>query len=100
MKGHQKMSLLARLQAMTSPSEKFEEVGDEEGVRAALDGPHKVGTARPSKTDSVPTFSVLCAPVLELADRRDLHSRALIRRPGSSPGWGTSHNGNPKDIIS
>jgi hypothetical protein len=30
------------------------------------------------------------APVLELADRRDLQSRAHSRRPGPIPGWGTT----------
>ena len=29
------------------------------------------------------------APVLELAYRRDLHSRARLGHPGPIPGWGT-----------
>ena len=59
----------------------------EEGLRAALIGPERVGTAHFDRSP-VPTFSALCAPVLELADRRDLQSRAHSGRPGPIPGWG------------
>ena len=37
---------------------------------------------------TAPTISFACAPVLELADRRDLQSRAHSGRPGPIPGWG------------
>ena len=52
-----------------------EEFTDEEGFRVALDDPDKVGTVEVLTGVTVPTFNALYAPVLELADRRDLHSR-------------------------
>ena len=60
----------------------------EEDIRAALDGPKKVGAGETLSGVTAPT-SGLRAPVLELADRRDLHSRAHSGLPGSIPGWGT-----------
>jgi hypothetical protein len=53
----------------------LEEVPYEEGFRAALDGPKKVGTGETLTGVTAPTFSATCAPVLELVDSRDLHSR-------------------------
>jgi len=50
---------------------------------------------------TAPTFSATCAPVLELADSRDLHSRGLVDRRGPSldrrgpsPLWGTNFSPN------
>jgi hypothetical protein len=67
----------------------FAEVRDEEGCRAALDGPKKEGTGDSLTRFPVPSSGTTCAPVLELADSRDLHSRGLLDRPGPTPGWGT-----------
>jgi hypothetical protein len=53
-----------------------------------LDGPKKVGTGGTLSGATAPT-SCDRAPVLELADRRDLQSRAHSGLPGSIPGWGT-----------
>jgi hypothetical protein len=55
----------------------------------ALDDPNQVGTAR-FDGPPVPTSGVTWPPVLELADRRDLHSRDPMGRPGPIPGGGTS----------
>src|SRR5437868_3887176 len=60
----------------------------EEGLRAAPDGPKKVGTGEVVAGITVPASGLACAPVLELADRRDLQSRAHSGYPGSIPGWG------------
>src|SRR5208282_2753694 len=62
----------------------------EEDVRAALIGPDKAGTGETVTGITAPAFSaLLCAPVLELADRRGLQPRAHSGRPGPIPGWGT-----------
>ena len=61
---------------------------NEEGFRAALDGLKKVGTGETLSGVTVPTSGTR-APVLELADRRDLQSRAHSGLPGPNPGWGT-----------
>ncbi len=53
----------------------LEEVPYEEGCRAALDGPKEVGAGESLNGSTAPTFSAACAPVLELVDSRDLHSR-------------------------
>src|ERR1022692_1446641 len=78
-----------RLRTKIFRSRQFgEEFCHEEGFRVALDDPHKAGTAR-CRGPSVPTSSDFdCAPVLELADRRDLHSRAASRHSGSDPRLG------------
>jgi hypothetical protein len=67
-----------------------EENCDEEGFRAALNGPNQVGAGETLSGVTAPTFSAFLqrGPVLELADRRDLHSRDL-GRPGPIPGWAT-----------
>src|SRR6266446_5527689 len=58
-------------------SSDFAEGSDEEGLRAVLIGPTKVGAGEVLSGITAPTFSafLLHAPVLELVDRRDLHSR-------------------------
>jgi hypothetical protein len=63
----------------------------EEGSRAALNGlKNQAGAVAVLSGSTVPASSVLLyAPVLELVDRRDLHSRDPKGRPGSIPGWGT-----------
>lgn len=63
----------------------------EEGRRAALEGPKKVGAGETLTGVTAPTssFSLQHAPVLELVDRRDLHSRVRRGRSGSNPDWGT-----------
>lgn len=71
---------------------RFEEENHEEGVRAVLDGPEQVGTAAPAKSSTVPTFSLLCAPVSEMADERGLQPRAHSGHPGPIPGWGTTYS--------
>jgi hypothetical protein len=72
-------------------SEFEEETTDEEGLRAALIGPNKAETVEVLTGVTVSAFSAFLqyAPVLELVDRRDLHSRDRQGRPGSIPGWGT-----------
>ncbi len=68
----------------------------EEGIRATLIGPEQVGTGEVLAGITAPTFSaLLCAPVLELADRRDLHSRDQFGRSGPNPDWGTTKS--PQD---
>jgi len=63
---------------------------NEEGPGAALNGPNKAGAGETLRGVTAPAFSALLrAPVLELADRRDLQSRAHSGRPGPIPGWGT-----------
>lgn len=71
---------------------------NEEGLRVGLNDPDQVGTARREQLP-VPTFGAICAPVLELADRRDLQSRAHSGLPGPIPGWGIppSPNRNQED---
>ncbi len=54
-----------------------------------LDGPKKVGTGETLSGVTAPTSGTR-APVLELADRRDLQSRAHSGLPGPTPGWGTT----------
>lgn len=72
-------------------SSDFEEKHDEEGSRAALIGPDKAGAGEVLAGITVPAFSAfICAPVLELADRRGLQPRAHSGRPGPIPGWGTT----------
>jgi hypothetical protein len=62
----------------------------EEGSGVVLNGPNKVGAGETLSGVTAPTFSAfLYPPVLELADRRDLQSRARSELPGSIPGWGT-----------
>lgn len=60
---------------------------NEEDLRVALIDPSQVGAAYFDGSPA-PTFSVLCAPVLELADRRGLQPRAHSGHPGPTPGWG------------
>lgn len=71
-------------------SRDFKEEHDEECSRAALIGPNKAGAGEVLSGITAPAISAfLHAPVLELVDRRDLHSRDPKGRPGSIPGWGT-----------
>lgn len=60
----------------------------EEGPRAALNGPDKVGTGDVLAGITVPTFSNHSAPVSEVADERGLQPRAQSGHPGPNPGWG------------
>ena len=79
-----------RSQTKIFRSNDIEEGCHEEGVRAMLNGPNKVGTGEVLGGITAPTFSAfLRPPVLELADRRGLQPRAHSGRPGSIPGWGT-----------
>ena len=61
---------------------------DEEGIRAASDGPEKVGTGETLHGITAP-ISDTCAPVSELAYERGLQPRDQSGLPGSIPGWGT-----------
>jgi hypothetical protein len=67
----------------------FTEGGHEEGHRAALDGPEKVGAGESLNGSTAPTSDNNFAPVLELVDSRDLHSRGLINHSGPTPDRGT-----------
>ena|SRR2546427_10055039 len=67
----------------------LEEVPYEEGARAALDSPEKVETAGSLDGITVSTSDNDFAPVLELVDSRDLHSRGLINHSGPTPDRGT-----------
>jgi hypothetical protein len=60
----------------TFRSSDLEEPDDGEGFGAALDGPEKIGVGEDLTALTTPISSALLnAPVLELVDRRDLHSR-------------------------
>src|ERR1017187_10923991 len=72
----------------TYRSRPFEEGSNVEKLRAAQDGPDKVGTAHRDGLP-VPTSGVAWTPSAEMADRRDLESCDRSGRPGPSPGWGT-----------
>lgn len=71
----------------------------EEGLGVALDGPDKAEAGECLEGFPASASSTVDAPVLEMADRRDLHSRDHSGRPGPIPGWGTilSPNVNRED---
>lgn len=69
----------------------------EEGFRAALDSPEKVGAGESLNGSTAPTSDNDFAPVLELVDSRDLHSRGLINHLGPTPSRGT--NFSPAENI-
>jgi len=62
----------------------------EERFRAALDGLKEVGAGDSLSGITAPTSITDFAPVLELVDSRDLHSRGLINHLGPTPSRGTN----------
>lgn|ERR1700733_1823229 len=69
------------------------EIGEnchDEGLRAALDGPKKVGTPNPAKVPCVPTSCNFRAPVAELVYAHGLQPCDHSGLPGPNPGWGTT----------
>ena len=82
-----------RLRTRIFRSSDIEEKYHGKGSRAALNGlKNQAVTGELLSGLPVTAFSAFlqCAPVLELVDRRDLHSRDPKGRPGSIPGWGIS----------
>src|ERR1700747_1010943 len=63
----------------------------EEGLRAALDSPKKVGAAHVRETDPAPTSGAR-APVAELADAHRVQPCGQSGRPSPSRGWVTTFN--------
>ena len=71
-----------------------------EGLRAAPNGPEKVGAGEALRAITAPIFGAFkYAPVLEMADRRGLQPRAHSGRPGPIPGWGIISSAADRDCC-